>query len=126
MLITGDINQLRIANRKSQIGTHFEDQARREGFSFIAGLDEVGRGCLAGSVVAAACILDPLKPLPEGLDDSKKLSADQREIIAEELKETVLAYSIAQIEAEEIDLINILEPTNTAIMPEAYVSCFVL
>jgi len=103
-----------ITNYKSEIGTHFEDQARREGFRFIAGLDEVGRGCLAGAVVAAACILDPSKSLPEGLNDSKKLTADRRKIIAAELKQSVLAYPIAQIEAIEIDQINILEATKKA------------
>jgi len=97
-----------------KIGVDFEDQARNEGFRFVAGIDEVGRGCLAGPVVAAACILDPAKPLPKGLNDSKKLSASQREITAGELKEIVLAYSIAQIEAEEIDEINILEATKKA------------
>ncbi len=109
-----DERQSKIGNRKSQIGTQFEDQAHREGFRFIAGVDEVGRGCLAGAVVAAACILDLSKPLPKGLNDSKKLSASRRELIASELKEMVLAYSIAQIEAEEIDEINILEATKKA------------
>ncbi|CAN5337044.1 hypothetical protein BH10ACI1_BH10ACI1_24020 [soil metagenome] len=59
--------QSQIANRKSQItqsGIEFENQAFSEGFRFIAGVDEVGRGCLAGAVVAAACILDLSKPLP--------------------------------------------------------------
>ncbi|MBA2334611.1 MAG: ribonuclease HII [Pyrinomonadaceae bacterium] len=93
------------------IGVDFEDQARNEGFRYIAGVDEVGRGCLAGPVVAAACILDSSKPLPKGLNDSKKLTALQRESIAEELKEIILAYSIGQIDAEEIDRINILEAT---------------
>jgi ribonuclease HII len=96
------------------IGLDFENLAVVEGFRFIAGVDEVGRGCLAGAVVAAACILDLSKPLPEGLDDSKKLTAKRRELIAEELKQTVLAYSIAQIEAEEIDRINILQATKKA------------
>jgi len=96
------------------IGIEFEKQAIADGYTFIAGIDEVGRGCLAGAVVAAACILDLSKPLPEGLNDSKKLTAKKRERIAEQLKETVLAYSIAQIEAEEIDRINILQATKKA------------
>ena len=54
------------------IGIEYEKQAQLEGFRFIAGLDEVGRGCLAGPVVAAACILDLSKPIPAGIDDSKK------------------------------------------------------
>ncbi len=97
-----------------KIGLDFEDQALSEGFLFIAGVDEVGRGCLAGPVVAAACVLDPAKPLPKGLNDSKKLTAKRREEITEELKEIVLGYSIAQIEAEVIDEINILEATKKA------------
>lgn len=96
------------------IGLDFENLASAEGFRFIAGVDEVGRGCLAGAVVAGACILDLSKPLPEGLNDSKKLTAKRRELIAEELKQTALAYSIAQIEAEEIDRINILQATKKA------------
>lgn len=97
-------------------GLAFEEQAHLEGFRFIAGVDEVGRGCLAGPVVAAACILDPTKALPKGLNDSKKVAAEKRRDIAEELKETVIAYSIGQIEAEEIDRINILEATKKAML----------
>jgi ribonuclease HII len=54
------------------VSLDFEKQAQSVGFRFIAGVDEVGRGCLAGAVVAAACILDLSKPIPDGLDDSKK------------------------------------------------------
>ena len=100
----------------SGIGLVFEEQARADGYRFIAGLDEVGRGCLAGPVVAAACILDPGKPFPEGLDDSKKLSADVRDEIAAQLKTECIAYSIGQVEAEEIDRINILEATKQAML----------
>jgi ribonuclease HII len=96
------------------LGLDFERQAAAEGFRFVAGVDEVGRGCLAGAVVAAACILDPSKPLPEGLDDSKKLTAEKRAGIALELKQSVIAYAIGQVEAEEIDRINILEATKKA------------
>jgi ribonuclease HII len=97
-----------------QIGIEFEKQAVADGYSFVAGVDEVGRGCLAGAVVAAACILDLSKPLPEGLNDSKKITAKNRERIAEELKQTALAYAVGQIEAEEIDRINILQATKKA------------
>lgn len=100
--------------KETTIGLDFENRAIAEGFSFIAGVDEVGRGCLAGAVVAAACILDLSKPLPEGLNDSKKLSAKRREQIAEELRANALAYSIGQVEADEIDRINILEATKKA------------
>ncbi len=98
------------------LGIEFERQANFEGFKVIAGLDEVGRGCLAGPVVAAACILDLEKPLPKGLNDSKKLTAAMRYEIAEELKADCIAYSIGQIEAAEIDHINILEATKQAML----------
>ncbi len=96
------------------IGIDFERQAIADGYKFIAGVDEVGRGCLAGAVVAAACILDLSKPLPALLNDSKKLTAKRREQINEELKQMVVAYAIAQVEAEEIDRINILQATKKA------------
>ena len=99
---------------KNTIHINFERAAIADGYKFIAGVDEVGRGCLAGAVVAAACILDLSKPLPEGLNDSKKLTAKRRELIAAELKENALAYSIGQIEADEIDRINILRATKKA------------
>ncbi len=98
------------------IGLDFECQAQANGYAFIAGVDEVGRGCLAGPVVAAACILDTTLPLPDGLDDSKKLTAAKRAGIAEELKQTAIAYAVGQIEADEIDRINILEATKNAML----------
>ena len=98
----------------TNISLDFEQKAFGEGFSFVAGVDEVGRGCLAGAVVAAAVVLDVTKPLPEKLNDSKKISAKNRERISEEIKQNCLAYSIGQIEAEEIDRINILQATKKA------------
>lgn len=98
------------------IGLVFEQQARDLGYRFVAGVDEVGRGCLAGPVVAAACVLDPEKPLPDGIDDSKKLTPAKREEIAAELKTSCLAYAVGQIEADEIDRINILEATKKAML----------
>ena len=86
--------------RESAIHTLFEEEARGAGFGRVAGLDEVGRGALAGPVVAAAVILDPAAPLPEGLDDSKKLTALQRERIAEELRRTAVCYSYGLISPE--------------------------
>jgi ribonuclease HII len=100
--------------RITSIGLDFENQAIADGYKYIAGVDEVGRGCLAGAVVAAACILDLSKSLPKGLNDSKKLTAAKREEIAAELKTNVVAYSIAQVEADEIDRINILQATKKA------------
>ena len=111
-----NVEQSKIQNLKSKIGVGigFENQAISEGFRFIAGVDEVGRGCLAGCVVAAACILDLSKPLPAGLNDSKKLSAKKRESLDSQIKENALSYAIAQVEADEIDQINILEATKKA------------
>lgn len=94
----------------------FEDEARAGGFGFVAGLDEVGRGALAGPVVAAAVILDPHAALPAGLNDSKKLTAIRRERIAEELRTTAIAYSVGRIEPDEIDRINILQATRRAML----------
>jgi len=108
--------QLSATKETFTIGLDFEHVAREEGFLFVAGVDEVGRGCLAGPVVAGACILDLSKPLPDGLDDSKKVTPEKRAAIAEELKATAIAYSTGQVEAEEIDRINILEATKKAML----------
>ncbi|MFV0388186.1 MAG: ribonuclease HII [Pyrinomonadaceae bacterium] len=98
------------------VGFVFEELALAEGFTRIAGLDEVGRGCLAGPVVAAAVILDQSKPLPKGLNDSKKLTRNQREEISKEIYEHALAFAVGQVEAGEIDRINILEATKKAML----------
>ena len=74
----------------------------------VAGVDEVGRGPLAGPVVAAAVILDPLRPI-EGLVDSKKISEKKRERLALEIREKALAWALGRAEVEEIDSINILQ-----------------
>ena len=99
-----------------QIGFDFEHQAIADGFAFVAGVDEVGRGCLAGPVVAAACILDTTKPVPKGLNDSKKLTEKQRNEIASELRETAVSFAVGIVEADEIDRINILEATKVAMI----------
>ena len=72
------------------------------------GVDEVGRGPLAGSVVAAAVILDPARPI-EGLNDSKKLSAKRRQKLAVEIRAKALAWAVAEAGVEEIDRLNILQ-----------------
>ncbi len=99
---------------ETSIGIEFERKANARGYKLVAGVDEVGRGCLAGPVVAGAVILDLTKPIPDGLDDSKKLSKKRRESIAKEIKRHALSYSIGQIGADEIDQINILEATKKA------------
>lgn len=74
----------------------------------LAGCDEVGRGPLAGDVVAAAVILDPLNPI-EGLDDSKKLTEKKRELLFDEIKIKAKSWCVARASVEEIDKINILQ-----------------
>ena len=74
----------------------------------VCGVDEAGRGPLAGPVVAAAVILDPLRPI-DGLNDSKKLSAKRREALAIVIRERALAWAVAEASVEEIDRINILQ-----------------
>jgi len=76
----------------------------------VAGVDEAGRGPLAGPVVAAAVILDDLKPIP-GLADSKTLSVRQRERLSEAIYARALCFSVAQASVEEIDQLNILQAT---------------
>lgn len=75
-----------------------------------AGVDEAGRGPLAGPVMAAAVILDPAQPIA-GLADSKQLSARRREELEEEIKERAWAWAVARAEVEEIDTLNILQAT---------------
>lgn len=79
----------------------------------VAGVDEVGRGPLAGPVVTAAVILDPDNPI-EGLRDSKALSESQRERLAIEIRAKALAWSLGRAEVEEIDQLNILHATMLA------------
>lgn len=79
-----------------------------EGLERIAGVDEVGRGPLAGDVVAAAVILDPTRPI-EGLTDSKALTAKRREALSEQIKSRAMAWCIARASVLEIDELNILQ-----------------
>jgi len=90
-----------------------EKELHKEGYKFIAGVDEAGRGPLAGPVVAAACILPEDFILP-GLDDSKKLSEKKREYLAEKIMEQAVAYSLGSASHEEIDRLNILNATKLA------------
>ena len=85
----------------------YERELLSRGYKLIAGVDEVGRGPLAGPVVTAAVIM-PTDDIIEGVDDSKKLSEKKREKLAELIKSKAIAYSVARIESEEIDEINIL------------------
>jgi ribonuclease HII len=88
----------------------FDAAKRAEGISLLCGVDEAGRGPLAGPVFAAAVIFRP-DAIPEGLNDSKKLSEKKREKIFDEICEQALAYSIASASVEEIESLNILQAT---------------
>ncbi|CAO1659395.1 ribonuclease HII [Vreelandella indica] len=79
----------------------------------LAGVDEVGRGPLIGSVVAAAVILDPANPI-EGLSDSKKLTARKREAFDSQIRERALAFAVAEASAAEVDELNIYHATHLA------------
>lgn len=95
----------------------YENQLREKGHQLIAGVDEVGRGPLAGPVVTAAVILPPDTELViPGVNDSKKLSASKRAQLCEIIKEKAIAYSIGMEDMETIDRINILEATKKAMI----------
>ena len=85
-----------------------EDELRASGYRFVCGVDEAGRGPLCGPVVAAACIL-PAGVVPEGLNDSKKLTAKKRDALFDEICRVAVAYSIADASVAEIDELNLLE-----------------
>ena len=84
-----------------------ETRLIRKGYKAIAGVDEVGRGCIAGPVTAAAVILNPQK-IPSGLNDSKKLNLKNREKIFQSIQDTC-TFCVAHSSVEEIDQINILQ-----------------
>src|SRR6476660_9437775 len=84
----------------------YENEMRRLGIAHVAGVDEVGRGCLAGPVVAAAVILEPDHYVP-GVADSKVVSPQDRERLFDEILGAAIAWTVAVIEAVEIDRINI-------------------
>ena len=81
--------------------------------ALCAGVDEVGRGPLAGDVVAAAVILDE-RAIPEGITDSKKLTPRRRELLAEHIKEAAIAWALGRASVQEIDQLNILQASMLA------------
>lgn len=89
--------------------------AAAHGLQRVAGIDEAGRGPLAGPVYAAAVVLDPQQPIA-GLDDSKRLTARQRERLAAQIRAQALAWGIGCAEVEEIDRLNILAATKLAML----------
>lgn len=88
----------------------YERELSAQGFKFICGADEVGRGPLAGPVVCAAVIM-PLYDIIEGVDDSKKLTAKKRRELFEKITQKAIAYAICRVEPQVIDEINILNAT---------------
>lgn len=96
-----------------QIRNKYEQQLYDENITLIGGVDEVGRGPLAGPVVAACVILDPSQPIL-GLNDSKQLSAARRKQLVDTINERALVVTIAQATPEEIDRLNIYQATKLA------------
>ena len=92
---------------------YYENEAMNKGFELVCGVDEAGRGPLAGPVCAAAVIL-PKGHIIEGVNDSKKLTEKRREALFDKIKDEALAYSIATASEKEIDEINILQATYIA------------
>ena len=93
--------------------SRLEDSLALAGFSRVAGVDEAGRGCLAGPVVAAAVLPDPERPIP-GVDDSKRLTARAREELAERIRATARSWAVASVPAARIDASHILAATRVA------------
>lgn len=92
-----------------------EKEFRAQGLERVAGVDEVGRGCLFGPVVAAAVILDPQRPI-RGLDDSKRLAPGMRRRLSERIRERAIAVSLAAADSARIDRWNILQATRQAML----------
>lgn len=91
----------------------YEKELTKQGYRFIAGIDEVGRGPLAGPVVAA-CVIMPLENGIIGIDDSKKLSEKKRQVLYEEIVTHALSIGIGIVDAAEIDVLNIYQATKVA------------
>jgi ribonuclease HII len=90
-----------------------EGELRARGFHTVAGVDEVGRGCLFGPVVAGAVILSPDRPV-RGLNDSKLLEPERREVLAERIRERAVAWAVAAVDASTIDAMNIYQASRLA------------
>ncbi|MCL6480248.1 MAG: ribonuclease HII [Firmicutes bacterium] len=103
--------------RRRLCSSRYEREAHQQGWLRIAGVDEAGRGALFGPVVAAAVILDPRRRIV-GLDDSKRLPAARREVLAERIKQRARAWAVAVVEADHIDAWNIYQASRQA-MAEA-------
>ena len=101
------------AGGKFRCEATLERELRARGFASVAGVDEVGRGALFGPVFAGAVILSPDRPV-RGLDDSKALEPDRREVLAERIRERAVAWAVAGVDAATIDSINIYQASRKA------------
>lgn len=104
---------LEALKERYQIMSEYEEQAFSNGIRLVAGMDEAGRGPLAGPVVAAAVILDPDQPV-YGVNDSKKLSEKRRAVLKPVIEAQAVSFGIGIIDEQVIDRINILEATKEA------------
>src|SRR5579864_1291224 len=101
------------AGSKFRCEATLERELRARGFHAVAGVDEVGRGALFGPVVAAAAILSPDRPV-RGLNDSKLLDPERREVLSGRIRERAVAWAVAAVDAATIDSINIYQATRVA------------
>ncbi len=107
------VGQLGLEAYRLRLLRGLDNLLRSHGWLLVAGVDEVGRGCLAGPVVAAAVVVDGDHALP-GVDDSKMLSAADRETLAHQIRKTAISWSVGRASATEIDRLNILQATRLA------------
>ncbi|HTS30747.1 MAG TPA: ribonuclease HII [Bryobacteraceae bacterium] len=101
------------AGSKFRCEAALERELRARGYTAVAGVDEVGRGALFGPVVAAAAILSPDRPV-RGLNDSKQLDPERREVLAERIRERAVAWAVAAVDSATIDFLNIYQATRVA------------
>ena len=101
------------AGGKFRCDSSRERELRARGFCAVAGVDEVGRGALFGPVVAAAVILSPDRPV-RGLNDSKQLEPERREVLAERIRERAAAWAVAAVDAATLDCVNIYQASRIA------------
>jgi ribonuclease HII len=101
------------AGGKFRCEATLERELRARGFTAVAGVDEVGRGALFGPVVAGAVILSPDRPV-RGLNDSKLLEPERREVLAGRIRERAVAWAVAGVDAATIDWINIYQASRLA------------
>src|SRR6266702_1391774 len=102
-----------VAGGKIRCEGTLERELRARGFHAVAGIDEAGRGSLFGPVFGAAVILSPDRPI-RGLNDSKVLEAERREVLAERIKERASAWAVGAVDAATIDAVNIYQASRLA------------